>query len=106
MPVHYPTLYRPHWPVLLPAVSNSYTDYMRDLRANPKRTLPAPYTLDDLNFLNSHSRFFSIGDCLYSFGLLAGKDGELPPPDMVTDRAGHDAVVCGDSGGYYYSGTF
>ena len=100
MPVHYPALYRPHWPVLLPALSNSYTDYMRDLRANPKRTLPAPYTLDDLNFLNSNSRFFSIGDCLYSFGLLVGKDGKVPPPDLVTDRQGHDARVMADSGGY------
>ena len=100
MAVHYPPLYRPHWPVLLPAVSNTYTNNWTKLRAKPSRSLPSPFTLDDLNFLSARSKFFSIGDCLYSFGLLVGKDGALPAPDLVTNRSGHDARVMADSGGY------
>ena len=101
--VRYPDLYKPHWPIFTPALSTSIMR-AKAWRGTPPHRFPAPYTLDDLNFLNSKSRFFSIGAALYSVG-HAGR----PPKktkrqriasDILMDFGKCDAQILSDSGGF------
>ena len=86
----------PDWAEAIPAVSPMYAEaFARQVEA-PDRPLPPTLVNDDLNFLRKSSNLFRLGKVLYSAG-LAAVDG---PPNLVTDRANHDAEVTGDSGGF------
>ena len=93
--IDYGALHEKHWAQLIPAVSPAYnTAWLNAL--NSPRPLRNNITQDDLNFLKRSNPLFFLDKVLYSAGLAAGKKDY----DLVKDKAGHDAELTGDSGGY------